>query len=135
MSVARLSLRFSTMPALALSLLVALVSIVPSMVRPQAASAQGVVKCLDGTVVVVSQTCPTTGYQFCNGAYIAPGQYCSSTSYTTCPNGQQILLGQTCPATVSTICPNGQVLFPGQQCLSGFGSDTYAAGWNMVAGP
>jgi len=99
-------------------------------------------------------SCPTTASSYeCNGVQYATLVECSTgtssyecngvgysnpvncpAAYTTCANGEQVLTGQECPAsiTVSTAYPpvtTGSYAF-GQ----GF-SVTYAAGWNIVAGP
>jgi hypothetical protein len=113
----------------------------------------GLTTCPNGTYVALGQYC--SGYTTCpNGTYVASGQYCSG--YTTCPNGTYVASGQYCSGTTGYgTCPNGVSVPSGSICPSGGlgscsnpyanptfcsasgagGTVTYAAGWNIVAGP
>lgn len=84
--------------------------------------------------------CSTTASSYsCNGAGYSYAVNCFSATGTECTNGTVAYTGQTCPATYAS-CSNGGQVFGGQQCSpyysasQGF-SVSYAAGWNIVAGP
>jgi hypothetical protein len=101
-------------------------------------------------------SCPTTASSYsCNGVNYSTPVSCLAATTTTCANGMLAYAGQMCPTTY-TACANGGQVLTGQQCssaitvsavtpasavnttaypvLQGF-SVSYAAGWNIVAGP
>jgi hypothetical protein len=96
--------------------------------------------CPDGSYVTSGQTCPglTAGFTSCpNGTYVAFGQVCPGTtpSYGTCPNGSYVPSGSICPSGGLGYCSNPYAT-PGYCAPSGgTATVTYAAGWNIVAGP
>ncbi|HTE84063.1 MAG TPA: hypothetical protein VK821_04970, partial [Dehalococcoidia bacterium] len=81
--------------------------------------------------------CSTTAATTCSNGTTAyyGGQPCPAT-YASCSNGGQVLAGQQCSSVlgVSSIAPTNAYTSSSYTAAPGFGV-SYAAGWNMVAGP
>lgn len=118
----------------------------------RAASPGATNACPGGTYVSLGQSCTqANNTQLCpNGTRPLPGQSCI---YITCPNGFQVPANVGCPAPTPTqLCPDGTRVPTSQACLGQNPTTTtsspppaaatppgitvtYAAGWNIVAGP
>jgi len=103
--------------------------------------------CPGGVIVALGQSCNGQNNSYCpNGTRAVPGQSCIS---VTCSNGVQQPANFPCPKPIANqLCDNGQSLPVGQLCPSTPATTsvpvptappgvtvTYAAGWNIVAGP
>jgi hypothetical protein len=98
--------------------------------------------CPDGSYVTYGQSCSnqTAGLTSCsNGTYVALGQYCPGTTsgYGTCPNGASVPSGSVCPYLGLGYCSNAYAnpTYCSSAGAGAGGTVTYAAGWNIVAGP
>jgi len=102
--------------------LIALALAVPLLGRPQPASAQGT---CNGSSTLFNTACSATNVSNCNGTAYNYGGSCASVAGATCTDGTVAYPAQACPmAPVATNAYAPQ----------GF-SVSYAAGWNIVAGP